>query len=150
MTHRPFHQFPRANSGATTVEFALLVLAFLTLLFCVAEFGRAYWDYQVIQEVASEGARCMALHATSCAAGTPKACNVSAATTFMTTLSQSRGLTLPNGAVTGATSCAATCGGTGGLSKVQISYTFTTLLPNRIAPLNGLSLTATACFPNST
>jgi len=37
-----------------------------------------------------------------------------------------------------------------GLSKVQISYTFTTLLPNRIAPLNGLSLTATACFPNST
>jgi Flp pilus assembly protein TadG len=150
MTNRSFAGLPGATSGATAVEFALVASAFLTLLFGIVEFGRAYWDYQVIQEVATEGARCMGLHASSCASGTPKACNVQAATAYMTALSQTRGLTLPNSAVvTPATSCAATCGGTAGLSRVQISYRFTTVVPALIGPLNGKTLTATACFPNS-
>jgi hypothetical protein len=32
---------------------------------------------------------------------------------------------------------------------VQISYTFTPIVPNLIGPLNGKILIATACFPNS-
>jgi Flp pilus assembly protein TadG len=146
MTTRSFAGLPGATSGTTAVEFALVASAFLTLLFGIVEFARAYWDYQVVQEVATEGARCMGLRASSCASGTPKACSVSAATSYMTTLSQARGLTLPSEGVT--PNCT-TCGGFAGLSQVQISYTFTTIVPSLIGPLNGISLTATACFPNS-
>ena len=45
---------------------------------------------------------------------------------------------------------AAVCGGAGGFSQVSITYEFTTVTPQLLTPLvNGLSVPASACFPNS-
>lgn len=46
-----------SNSGATTVEFAVIALLLLTLIFGVIDFGLLLYNRQVITNAAREGAR---------------------------------------------------------------------------------------------
>jgi Flp pilus assembly protein TadG len=130
------------RAGVAAVEFALVALAVLTFMFGMMEAARAYWDYQIIEEVAIEGARCMGILASGCASG--GAYSSTAANSFIETLAQSRGLSLAatNLSLTRPTNC----GGTAGFSQVTITYTFTTVSPVMLHAFSSIPLSTTACY----
>jgi hypothetical protein len=117
----------------------LIVVGFL-------EYARLVWEFEVLQEAATEGARCMGLRSASCASsGTYSAGNT---TSYVVSLASSRGVTITTAMV--ALNNTATCGGTGGFSMVTINDSFTTAAPALLTPLaNGFAVQASACFPNS-
>jgi TadE-like protein len=135
----------RARRATTAVEFAICGLAITLIVVGFVEFGRLVWTFEVLQEVAAEGARCMGLGANSCAAaGVYSAANT---TTYVVNLATSRGVTITSAAIT--LNNAATCGGANGFSQVSISYDFTTAAPALLTTLvNGFTVPASACFPN--
>jgi len=136
----------RSRQATTAVEFALCALAMVLIVIGFAEFGRLVWTSEVLQEAASEGARCMGLRANACAAaGAYSAGNT---TTYVVGLAKSRGVVITAAAV--ALNNAALCGGAAGFSQVAITYHFTTVAPALLKPLvSGLTVPASACFPNS-
>ncbi len=136
----------RTARATTAVEFAVCALALVLIVIGFAEYGRLVWTTEVLQEAASEGARCMGLGATSCAAsGVYNAANTTA---YIVSVATSRGVAVKTAAIT--LNNAATCGGASGFSQVSISYTFTTVAPALLTSLvNGFVVPASACFPNS-
>src|SRR5262252_3023122 len=50
-------RFVDAESGQTLVEFALASLLFFTVLFGTIEFGLMVWRYNMLSDLAQEGAR---------------------------------------------------------------------------------------------
>jgi Flp pilus assembly protein TadG len=55
----------RGESGAAAVEFALVSVVLLMLVFGIIEFGRTYGQYQVLTGAAREGARVAAVRGTA-------------------------------------------------------------------------------------
>jgi len=136
----------RARQGSTAVEFAICGLAMVLIVVGFAEFGRLVWTFEVLQEVASEGARCMGMAASSCASG--GVYNAADTDTYLVGLANSRGVVLTAAAIS--LNNAANCGGATGFSQVSISYEFTTVAPALLTSLvNGFKVPASACFPNS-
>jgi Flp pilus assembly protein TadG len=132
--------------GASAVEFALVALPFLLLIFGVIEIGRAMWAREALQETAIAGARCMGVSNSNCAPA--RAFDSASTTTYIQTVANGWGIVLPSSGVI--LSPNATCAGIGGFSSVRLNYTFQTVTPGLLGPLNGgLALTATACFPNN-
>ncbi len=123
------------------VEFALVSLVMMTWIFGIMEVARAFWTYQIIQEVAIQGARCMGIVSSSCASG--GAYDAAAAQNYMVTVAANLGLTLPtsNIVATRPTNCA----GTPGFSSVSINYNFQTNVPVLIPSLSAVMLTASSC-----
>jgi hypothetical protein len=121
------------------MEFALVSLMMLMWIFGIMEVSRAFWTYQIIQEVAIQGARCMGILSTPCVAGN--------ANTYMVGLASSLGMTLPAADIILSPSTA--CAGTPGFSKVEINYMFTTNLPMLIPSLSAVQLSASSCFVNA-
>ncbi len=58
-----------SRSGASAVEFALVLFPLLLVIFGVIEFGRAMWTREALQETAIAGARCMGVLNSNCATG---------------------------------------------------------------------------------
>lgn len=139
-------RFARSISGASAVEFAILAGPMALLLFGSLEFGRLYWVRQALQETAIAGARCMGVLQPGCKSGTTY--SSSATQAYIKEMARDRGVTLSNSDLT--LSPNTTCSGVAGFSSVTINYTFETALPPFVAEalVNGLDLTATACFPN--
>lgn len=127
------------------VEFALVALVMMTWIFGMMEIARAYWTYQIIQQVAIQGARCMGVLSSSCA--TAGAYSASAAKTYMATQASNLGLTLPTTDIT--VTRPASCASTTGFSQVSISYNFKTNVPVLIPSLSSVTLTATSCYFNT-
>ncbi len=139
--------FWRDRKGATAVEFSMVALPFVLLVFGTIEFGRALWARETLHAVAIAGARCMGLVQTGC--GTSGTYSSSMATTYVQSVASSWGMSLPSSGIT--VSNSATCAGVTGFSQVTLSYAFQTAVPTLIAPLvGGLPLTASSCFPNQT
>jgi Flp pilus assembly protein TadG len=67
---RVARRFVNAESGQTLVEFALGALLFFTVLFGTIEFGLAVWRYNMVSNLAQEGARWASVRG---AAGSPPA-----------------------------------------------------------------------------
>lgn len=135
----------RARRATTAVEFAICGLAMTLIVVGFVEFGRLVWTFEVLQDVAVEGARCMGLGANSCAAaGVYSSANT---TTYVMSLATSRGVTIT--AATIALNNTATCGGATGFSQVSINYDFTTAAPALLTSLvHGFTVPASACYPN--
>jgi Flp pilus assembly protein TadG len=140
------------ESGATAVEFALLVPMFLMLVYGAIEFGRVLWTEQALQETAFASARCMAIAQgtkpnRSCASsGSYSSSNT---TSYVQNVAAGWGLSLPSSGVSLSTS--ANCGGSsGGFSQVTLTSTFNSVAP-KLVKLNagGVTLTASACYPNN-
>jgi Flp pilus assembly protein TadG len=136
----------RDRRASTAVEFAICALALVLIVVGFVEFGRLAWSYEVLQDVAAEGARCMGLAANSCASS--GAYNASSTKTYVVDLAASRGVTITAAAVS--LNNAASCGGASGFSEVSISYDFTTVAPELLTALaSGVTVPASACFPNN-
>lgn len=142
----PRTSLARTRQATTAVEFAICALAMVLIVIGFAEFGRLVWTSEVLQEAASEGARCMGLRASSCtAAGVYSAGNT---TSYVVSVATSRGVVI--NATMVALDNAASCGGASGFSQVSISYHFVTVAPVLLTSLvNGFTVPASACFPNS-
>ena len=125
------------RDGTTAVEFALASMALVLFVFGAVEMGRMLWTQQVLQSVATDTARCLAIGSGNCPDGGSYA--VSAAV--------KRGLNDVQSAEV-AVSLNDSCGSAVGLfTKVTITYPFAPVLPAYIpSPAGGL--TASACFPH--
>ncbi len=132
------------RGGATAVEFALVVMPLLMLLFAIVEYGRLAWTTSALQQIAIETARCMAVGGPNCAdAGGVYNSTV----TTQSAVAAAAALSVAAPAVT--LNHAATCGGVSGLSQVTLTTTFTTAVPQLLTALTGgVTLVATACYPN--
>jgi hypothetical protein len=136
----------RSRRASTAVEFAVRALAMVLIVIGFAEFARLVWTSEVLEEVASEGACRMGPRASSRAAsGAYSAGNT---TNYVVGLATSRGVVITAAMV--ALNNTASCGGASGFSQVSISDSFTTVAPTLLTSLvNGLTVPASACFPNS-
>ena len=132
--------------GTAAIEFALVAPVFLALLFGIIEYGRYLWTLQALQQVAAEGARCMAIPQSACASG--GSYSSSNTTSRIQQIGNQWGVSIPSGGIT--LSANATCGGTTGFSKVTLTSTFYSAVPQLVQlAAGGTSLTASACFPNT-
>ncbi len=136
----------QAPQASTAVEFAICALAMTLIVVGFVEFGRLVWTFEALQEAATGGARCMGLVANSCAAaGVYSAANTR---TYIVNLTTARGVVITPATIT--LNNAATCGGAAGFSQVTITYNFTSVAPALLTSLvNGVTVPASACFPNS-
>lgn len=143
-SRRPRVGLVTATGGAAAVEFAMVALVMLMLMFGIMEFARAYWTREILAEVSTEGARCVALLASGCASG--GAYSSTAANNYIIGVASARGLTLTSAAIT--VTRPATCAGTSGFSQVSLTYTFSTSASGLLPSLASLPLSASACYYN--
>jgi hypothetical protein len=127
------------------VEFALVSLLMFGWIFGILEVARAFWTYQIIQEVAIQGARCMGILSAPCAPG--NAFDAPSARNYMVGVAASLGLTLPAADIVPTRPTA--CANTPGFSSVVINYMFQTELPVLIPSLSSVQLSASSCFVNT-
>ncbi len=146
MIRRRLRRLAGDRSGASAVEFALVLGPLIFLILGAMEYGRLLWTKQALQEAAIAGARCMGVLATGCASG--GAYSSSNATTYIQGVASGFSLTVPSANVT--LNRAASCAGVSGFSSVSISYTFQAAVPVLLGlASSAMPLTATACFPNN-
>jgi Flp pilus assembly protein TadG len=144
MSGRKLHSLLRARGGATAVEFALVLPMFLALVFGSIEFGRLLWAKEALQETAIAGARCVAIAQGSGQTHSP--CASGGTTTYIQNIATGWGITLASIIPT----TSASCGGTSGFSQVTLTSTFNSVVPKLVQlSAGGLTLTATACYPNN-
>ena len=138
-------RFRACASGASALEFAIVVTPLLLIAFGSLEFGRLMWTRAALQETAMATARCMGVLQPSCApAG---AYDAAGATTFLRAEAANWSVAISSATVT--LSNAATCSGVSGFSKVSISYSFQTVVPGLLGSLSsGIPIQTEACFPN--
>jgi TadE-like protein len=56
----------RRQEGQATLEFAIAVTLFLTMVLSIFEAGRLFLEYSIVAHAAEEGARYGSMHGTSC------------------------------------------------------------------------------------
>ncbi|HTJ56396.1 MAG TPA: TadE/TadG family type IV pilus assembly protein [Devosiaceae bacterium] len=138
-------QFAIHQGGASAVEFALVSIPLILLLFGIIEYGRLLWTKQEITSVATSTARCMGVLSTDCATGGKF--DSSKTLALVVTSASSMGVPLVSADVT--LNSNTTCNSVSGFSSVTIGYTFETAAPQVISALaDGTKITETACFPN--
>jgi Flp pilus assembly protein TadG len=135
-----------SRQASTAVEFAICALALVLIIVGCTEFGRLIWTFEVLQEAATEGARCMGLRASGCASS--GVYNSTSTKNYVVSVATSRGVAITGPMLT--LSNAATCGGASGFSEVTITYNFKTVAPALLSSLaGGFTVPASACFPNN-
>lgn len=140
-------RFTRDDRGSSAIEFSLLALPFLLLIFGTMEFARILWTREVLKQVATAGARCMGITQSEC--GTGATTNSTSSTNFIIAEAGRRTLVITSSNVT--VNSTATCGTITGFSQVTLAYTYRPILPILIPALGtAITLNASSCFPNQT
>jgi Flp pilus assembly protein TadG len=135
--------FKSDTAGATAVEFALVILPFLLMVFGSIEVARLMWTRNALQQLSIKGARCMALNSSACAVtGT---FNTAATLSYIESAAAAAGISLADGNIT--LNSSATCAGVSGVSQVSIAYGFQTAVP-LVTSFVGQTIDVTACYPN--
>ncbi len=137
-------RFLADNTGATAVEFALVVGPLVLLIFGAIEVSRLMWAREALQSTAIAGARCMGIREIACAPGGTY--NATSTKTFVRDWASGLYVTVPAANIT--LSNAATCSGASGFSSVTITYRFESVVALLLEAIDLKNLTATACFPN--
>jgi Flp pilus assembly protein TadG len=148
---RPLRLYLSSGSGASAVEFALIMPVLLMLIMGVFEYGRYLWTVNALQQTVTLTARCAGLLSTTtggipgCAtSGTFDGAKTKA---YAEQLAGAYGVALTDSNLT--VSNSATCNSLAGFSQVSLNYTFTTFVPAVVKPMaNGYTINASACFPN--
>lgn len=135
-----FRRFLAGTHGASAVEFALVVVPFLLLLFGIIEVGRAFWTRQVLADVAIMGARCMGVMQRECIENDSYAAGKTLS--FLVDGLRGRGVSVPDENIV--LEPDAECDGLPGFSRVTISLQFSSALPLD----DVFNFSSVACFPN--
>lgn len=118
----------RSRAGTTAVEFALLALPFLMLIFGVIDFSRLIWTQSAMQFAVEKAARCAAVNTSTC--GTLAQIQAYAGSQMLA----------PGVPVTAFSYTASACG-----SDVSVTTDFKFILVNLIP--SALTLKARSCYP---
>lgn len=138
--------FLRDRSGASAVEFALVAVPLLMLIFGTIEYGRLMWTRQALQETAIAGARCVGVGGIGCSAAGGEF-DAATARQFVRQTAQNWFVALEDADVT--ISNDDDCGGVDGFATVTIRHDFLTPVPAALVGLaESTALSASACFPN--
>lgn len=136
----------RARGGNVAIEMALVLPAFLALVFGTIEYGRLLWTRQALQETATVAARCMAILQSPCASG--GSYSAIRTTSYIQQVGNQWGLSVPSSAITLMPN--ATCGGVAGFSEVSLAFRFISAVPKIVLlPAGGFVLSTAACYPNN-
>ena len=133
------------EGGATAVEFALIAVPLIALMFGTIEFGRLIWAYQGVEETTRETARCVGIVQSQCSENNEF--SETQSRNFAQASARGWGLALDDEAV--GIDRLATCDGLDGFSRITISYAFNSPVPGFNELLGDARLIdAVACFPN--
>jgi Flp pilus assembly protein TadG len=116
------------RSGASVVEFAVLLPLFMSLVIGLMQLGQMLWTQAALQHAVEMAARCASVNAVSCA-------NAGQIQTYAAT--QAYGLTLP---VATFTVTVPVCG-----NQVAANYAF--LFQTILFPAPSINLSARSCYP---
>jgi hypothetical protein len=145
MIRRRVRRFLCGERGASAVEFALVAVPLLAIIFGTIEYGRLMWTRQALQESATAGARCIGVAGPACtnAAG---AYDAARARLFVRSSAQGWFVALDDADITVENDVA--CGGVSHFARVSIRHGFSTPVPEFLIGLTeGTQLSASACFP---
>lgn len=151
MSGEKLQRLASVRDGATAAEFALVLPMFLMLVFGAIEFGRLLWTKEALQETAIAGARCVAIaqgsNPTSSPCASSGSYSATTAKSYIQRVASGWGLSLPS---SGISPDPAGSGGCLGLSQVTLTSTFNSVVPNLVhLAAGGITLTASACYPNN-
>ena len=130
----------RDESGATAIEFALVIVPLLLLLLGTFETGRLLWTHHALQEAAISGARCMGLRAPACAVDGVYSSEQTRSLIQQTAAAWA--VSIPDTAIEPDPEII--CAGEPGFSQVRIVHEYSSVLP----VLTGSQVEVEACFPN--
>jgi Flp pilus assembly protein TadG len=125
------HRLVRGERGQALVEFAIASVLFFMTVFGTLEFGLAIWNYNMISNLAQEGARWASVRGSSSTLSNAASSDVE---TFVQ--SRSTGITVT------ATTTPSPVGGPGSVVSVQVQTVFAPL--TGIVPMSTLTLSSTA------
>jgi Flp pilus assembly protein TadG len=146
MSRRVASRVIRCSRGTTSVEFAVIGIAFLLVIFGTIEFSLAAWTNEALQETAMASARGVGLVQSPC--GNSGTYSASMTLSYIENAAAAQSITLSSANV--AVNNSTTCAGVSGFSQVTITYTFTAVVPLFLTSLStGIPMTAVACFPNN-
>ncbi|MGP4727592.1 TadE/TadG family type IV pilus assembly protein [Agrobacterium deltaense] len=138
-------KFRKSRSGASAVEFALVMPVFLLMLFGMIEFGRLFWTSHALHDVAIATVRCMGIPQMECEDGDMY--SASKATAFARTTAAGWFVALDTASIT--LDHDVSCHGLAGFSQVKITHEFKTVMPALLTSLaGGTKLQAKACYTN--
>jgi Flp pilus assembly protein TadG len=127
----------KACDGATAVETAIVLPAFLLLLFSIVEGGLLFWTQSTLQFAVAAAARCAAVNGAAVATNnTPPPCANAGIPAYAA--SQTYGMTIPSSTFT---YTQPSCG-----YQVSASYVFSFIVAE-VYPAGTITLTATSCHP---
>ena len=135
------------DRGSSALEFALVMPMMLTFMFSLIESYFAIFNFQQVQAIASETARCVALNSVLCngSNGNPTAADF-AVKYAAPGHSVDKLITSEVTSISGTT-----CGGQAGMTKVTIAYPISKAMPINVVPsFMNLTLTGIGCFPTIT
>lgn len=113
------------ESGASAVEFAMLIAPFLLLLFGVIEISRALWTRQATQDIATATARCIGVLQEECS--TNGAFDPSKTALFVRSAAAGRAVRLEEADVRLANG--GECMGVSGAAEAQLRARFDSVFP---------------------
>ncbi len=127
--------FLRECRGNTIVEFALASTVFFMTIFGIMQFGQAVWRYNLVANLAKEGARRAAVCGKNTGL-TSTECNIQ---TYVTSRALGMTMTLGPNTISSTALAAATAGD---VVTIQVRHTFTPL--TTLTPHTALTLSSTA------
>lgn len=137
--------FCKDQRGAAAVEFALVAVPLLLVLFGIIEYGRLQWTRSAMESVANSGARCIGIGQVECS--NSGVYDAGKARAFILATAEELSLQLLSSDI--AVNNAATCNGVSGFAEVSLTHTFETALPFIFGQMStGVPLTAAVCFPH--
>ena len=153
---RRFRRIIKEDAGDTMLEFVLSVSILLMTIFGVMDFARALYVYHFVSYAAQQGTRYAIVRgahwSSSCASASSWGCKASSsnvqsyvqglATTGITSSNVTVTTTWPGKTISGSTTGCTTTNTPGCLVKVNVSYSFSFILP--FLPKSALAFTGTS------
>lgn len=146
MKQRRVTRIFRCRKGVAALEFALISLPLLMIVFGTFEFGRLLWTQQALENAAIAGARCMGILAASCSSG--GSYSSTNTQSYIEGIASAWGVTLDSSNFSPALTRSSANSECSGLSEVTLTYTFETVVPGLLSMLSSNALIGHACFPN--
>jgi Flp pilus assembly protein TadG len=144
------YRFPGADEGATAVEAAFVILAFVLSIFGLVQFAEIFWTWNTMILALGEGGRyAMVYNPTNFPSGPPAStCSVASPTLANCTVARANVALATYPSLSVSVSCTAGCTGTPTTMTLQGTFTFDFLMP-QLLPYAPITMTQQLTVPLS-